>query len=636
MIVGFVLLATNLLVHKLFGWAAKDGIRAWVQDLPFFVALFLIVLVADLVQYWTHRAYHEVPVLWRLHAVHHSVKSMDWLAGSRQHILELIITRTLVLAPIFVLGFSKEVIDAYIVIVGFQAVFNHANVSVRLGPLRYVIVTPNFHHWHHSRTPRASTATTRRISPSSTTPSAPRTRPTAPGRTTTAWSATTCRTASSSSSRSRSSGRAERGGAPACGSTSPSSAPAPPGCTARRSPASSAARSSCSTTPRRSPRRSASRAAAAATSPTSTSARATSTRRIPTSAARRWRATRRATSSTSSSATASPGTRSTRGSCSATARARRSSPCCSPSATPAACSAGSRAGSRRSASAPAASSSTPRAGRCEAARLVVATGGLSIPKIGASDWGYASRASSATAIVEPRPALVPFVCDGRRWQPFAALAGVALPVRVARRRGARAPAFVDDLLFTHRGLSGPAALQVSTYWRPGEAIAVDLAPGVDLRRALAEAKARSRRLGTVLAELAAAPARRRLARATPGARRPPGGRPARPRPGRARRRACTAGRRRRRAPRATARPRSPPAASTPATSTRAAAKAALVPGLHFIGEVVDVTGWLGGYNFQWAWASAAACARAHGGALLAPGVAGYNRSSSPNTRPDLA
>jgi sterol desaturase/sphingolipid hydroxylase (fatty acid hydroxylase superfamily) len=151
MVVGFVLLATNLLVHKLFGWAAKDGVRFWVQDLPFPAALFLIVLVADLVQYWTHRAYHEVPLLWRLHAVHHSVKSMDWLAGSRQHILELIITRTLVLAPIYVLGFSKEVIDAYIIIVGFQAVFNHANVSVRLGPLRYLIVTPNFHHWHHSQ-----------------------------------------------------------------------------------------------------------------------------------------------------------------------------------------------------------------------------------------------------------------------------------------------------------------------------------------------------------------------------------------------------------------------------------------------------------------------------------------------------
>ena len=151
MVVGFILLATNLMVHKFFGWAANDGIRGWIASLNFWVALFLIVLVADLVQYWTHRAYHETKWGWRLHAVHHSVKSMDWLAGSRQHILELLITRTLVLAPIYVFGFSKEVIDAYIIIVGFQAVFNHANVSVRLGPLRYVIVTPNFHHWHHSQ-----------------------------------------------------------------------------------------------------------------------------------------------------------------------------------------------------------------------------------------------------------------------------------------------------------------------------------------------------------------------------------------------------------------------------------------------------------------------------------------------------
>lgn len=151
MLVGFMLLATNLLVHRFFGWAAHDGLRGWVAGLPFWAGLLLILLVADLVQYWTHRAYHEVPVLWRLHAVHHSVKSMDWLAGSRQHVLEILITRSLVLAPIYLLGFSKEVIDAYIVVVGFQAVFNHANVSVRLGPLRYVIVTPNFHHWHHSQ-----------------------------------------------------------------------------------------------------------------------------------------------------------------------------------------------------------------------------------------------------------------------------------------------------------------------------------------------------------------------------------------------------------------------------------------------------------------------------------------------------
>jgi sterol desaturase/sphingolipid hydroxylase (fatty acid hydroxylase superfamily) len=155
LVVGFILLATNLLVHRLFGWAAHDGLRAWVTNLNFWIALPLIILVADLVQYWTHRAYHEVPALWRLHSVHHSVKSMDWLAGSRQHILELLMTRTLVLAPIFVLGFDKDVIDAYIAVVGFQAVFNHANVDVRLGPLRHLIVTPNFHHWHHAQDPEA-------------------------------------------------------------------------------------------------------------------------------------------------------------------------------------------------------------------------------------------------------------------------------------------------------------------------------------------------------------------------------------------------------------------------------------------------------------------------------------------------
>jgi sterol desaturase/sphingolipid hydroxylase (fatty acid hydroxylase superfamily) len=151
LVIGFILLATNKLVHGGFGWAVNDRLQAWIQGLPVVVELLLIVLVADLVQYWTHRAYHEVPLLWRLHAVHHSAKSMDWLAGSRQHVIEIIITRTLMLAPIYVLGFSKGVIDAYIIIVGFQAVFNHCNVDVRLGPLRHLIVTPNFHHWHHSQ-----------------------------------------------------------------------------------------------------------------------------------------------------------------------------------------------------------------------------------------------------------------------------------------------------------------------------------------------------------------------------------------------------------------------------------------------------------------------------------------------------
>jgi sterol desaturase/sphingolipid hydroxylase (fatty acid hydroxylase superfamily) len=149
--VGFTLLVTNRAVHGLFGWAVNDTLQGWVQSLPFLVQLFLVILAADLVQYWAHRAYHEVPFLWRFHSVHHSAKHMDWLAGSRQSIVELIITRIAVLTPIFLLGFPQDVIDAYVVIVGFQAVFNHANVSVRLGPLSYVIVTPNFHHWHHSQ-----------------------------------------------------------------------------------------------------------------------------------------------------------------------------------------------------------------------------------------------------------------------------------------------------------------------------------------------------------------------------------------------------------------------------------------------------------------------------------------------------
>ncbi len=150
LMVGLALVLVNYLVHRFFGWAVVPAVGAWVRQLPLWASLFLILLVADLMQYWTHRAYHEVPFLWRFHAVHHSTKVLDWLAGSRLHMLELIATRVSVLGPIYILGFSREVMDLYIVIVGFQAVFNHANVRLPWGPLRYVFVTPDFHHWHHS------------------------------------------------------------------------------------------------------------------------------------------------------------------------------------------------------------------------------------------------------------------------------------------------------------------------------------------------------------------------------------------------------------------------------------------------------------------------------------------------------
>ncbi len=152
MVVGFVLLATNLIVHKFFGWAANDGIRGWVRGLNFWVALFVIILVADLVQYWTHRAYHEVPLLWRLHAVHHSVKSIGLdgrLApahpGADHHPLDG--AGAHLRAGLFQGSDRCATSSSW----ASRRCSNHANVSVRLGPLRYVLVTPNFHHWHHSQ-----------------------------------------------------------------------------------------------------------------------------------------------------------------------------------------------------------------------------------------------------------------------------------------------------------------------------------------------------------------------------------------------------------------------------------------------------------------------------------------------------
>ncbi|VVE59162.1 C-5 sterol desaturase [Pandoraea anapnoica] len=150
LVVGLVLLVVNLLVHGVFGWLASAKLQLLVRHLWFIPQLLLCMLVADMMEYLVHRAYHEVPILWRFHAVHHSVRSMDWLAGSRQHILEVVATRVAVLGPLFVIGFSKSVVDVYIIIVGFQAVFNHTNVRLPWGPLKYVFVTPDFHHWHHS------------------------------------------------------------------------------------------------------------------------------------------------------------------------------------------------------------------------------------------------------------------------------------------------------------------------------------------------------------------------------------------------------------------------------------------------------------------------------------------------------
>ena len=121
-------------------------------------------------------------------------------------------------------------------------------------------------------------------------------------------------------------------------------------------------------------------------------------------------------------------------------------------------------------------------------QLVVATGGLSIPKIGASDFGHRLARQFGHRIVEPRPALVPLTFDAAAWAPFVGLAGLSLEARVATGAGKESVQFTEDLLFTHRGLSGPAILQISTPWQPNTPIRIDLVPAAELGAALVRAK----------------------------------------------------------------------------------------------------------------------------------------------------
>src|SRR5439155_1019188 len=141
-------------------------------------------------------------------------------------------------------------------------------------------------------------------------------------------------------------------------------------------------------------------------------------------------------------------------------------------------------------------------GVVRAGSVVIATGGLSIPKIGASDFGYRIARQFGHRIVETRPALVPLTFDAAAWAPFVPLAGLSLQARVETGSGKARGEFVEDLLFTHRGLSGPAILQISTFWKPGTPISLDLAAGQDLAARLLQAKRTSRRhVGNELAEV---------------------------------------------------------------------------------------------------------------------------------------
>ena len=242
--------------------------------------------------------------------------------------------------------------------------------------------------------------------------------------------------------------------------------------------------------------------------------------------------------------------------------------------------------------------------RCRS--VVIATGGLALPQVGASDFGLKIARQFGHKVVEPRPALVPLTFDAASWERFVGLAGVSLEAWVATGEGRKKQTFLEDMLFTHRGLSGPGILQISSYWKPGASIQVNLAPGQDLGEQLIKAKpGNKQQLSSVLGALW--PRRlvdcwlgdlglTRLADLSDKVLRQLGQDI----------HAWTL------TPKGTEGYKKAEVMSggvdTKGLNQRSM-ESTLVPGLYFIGETVDVTGWLGGYNFQWAWSSGVACGK---------------------------
>lgn len=150
---------TTLLTMKpamvLFDWAASSAVQGTVATQPFLVQFVEILILTDLTQYWVHRGFHRIPLLWRFHRIHHSAEVMDWLAGSRLHLIDVAVTRGLTYVPLYVLGFAEAPLFTYVAFVSIQATFIHANVRFDFGALRWVLATPQFHHWHHAAEPEA-------------------------------------------------------------------------------------------------------------------------------------------------------------------------------------------------------------------------------------------------------------------------------------------------------------------------------------------------------------------------------------------------------------------------------------------------------------------------------------------------
>jgi sterol desaturase/sphingolipid hydroxylase (fatty acid hydroxylase superfamily) len=129
--------------------------RAAIAASPGWAQIVAALAIATVGGYAGHRAAHEVPLLWRFHRVHHSIREMDWLAANHLHPLDQIFIRSSAVLPLYALGFGRMSLGAFVVLTTLQAIFIHANVRLTFGPLRWVIATPQFHHWHHAREPQA-------------------------------------------------------------------------------------------------------------------------------------------------------------------------------------------------------------------------------------------------------------------------------------------------------------------------------------------------------------------------------------------------------------------------------------------------------------------------------------------------
>ncbi|MGZ6977575.1 MAG: sterol desaturase family protein [Acidimicrobiia bacterium] len=146
--VGLFVLAIPVVVAvRLF---TPDSIRDVVASQPELVQFLEALMIVELVGYWSHRAMHSFPALWRLHRVHHSSERMDWLAAAHLHPFDGSIGRVLAVIPLVYLGFSQATFGSAIVLLQFHAIFQHANFRVRFGPFRKVVSSPQFHHWHHT------------------------------------------------------------------------------------------------------------------------------------------------------------------------------------------------------------------------------------------------------------------------------------------------------------------------------------------------------------------------------------------------------------------------------------------------------------------------------------------------------